>query len=103
MVRKQNDESRLLAAICAAPVVFLHHHGLLKGRKFTCHPDFVHLLGGIEIADSPVVVDGNLATSRGAGTAVMFAMKLVELLYDKQRVKEVAAGMVLPLSQMMYI
>jgi len=40
-----------------------------------------------------VVVDGNLITSRGAGTAIVFSLKLVELLFDEQKVKEVAQGM----------
>jgi len=102
-IRRHNDEGRLLAAICAAPVVILHHHNLLKGRNFTCHPFLTQLLGATKTADSPVVVDGKLITSRGAGTAVQFSLKLVEILYDKQKVRDVAAGMALPLSQMMYL
>ncbi|OPX95059.1 MAG: Chaperone protein YajL [Syntrophorhabdus sp. PtaU1.Bin002] len=102
-IRRHNDEGRLLAAICAAPVVILHHHNLLKGRNFTCHPFLTQLLGATKTADSPVVVDGKLITSRGAGTALQFSLKLVEILYDKQKVRDVAAGMALPLSQMMYL
>lgn len=96
MVRRHVNAGKLAAAICAAPAVILHYHGLLKGRRFTCHPNFAHLLADARPVDSPVVVDGNLVTSRGAGTAVAFALKLVELLYDRQRVSDVAVGMTLP-------
>ncbi|OPY82030.1 MAG: Chaperone protein YajL [Syntrophorhabdus sp. PtaU1.Bin153] len=102
-IRRHDNKDRLLAAICAAPVVILHHHNLLKGRSFTCHPLLTQLLGSTKTADSPVVVDGKLVTSRGAGTAVQFSLKLVEILYDKQKVRDVATGMALPLSQMMYL
>jgi 4-methyl-5(b-hydroxyethyl)-thiazole monophosphate biosynthesis len=95
MLKRQRDEGRLYAAICAAPVVVLYTHGLLEGHRFTCHPDFAHLLKETKPADSPVVVDGNLITSRGAGTAIVFSLKLVELLFDEQKVKEAAQGMAL--------
>lgn len=102
-IRRHNDEGRLLAAICAAPVVILHHHNLLKGRNFTCHPYLTQLLGSTKTSESAVVVDKKLVTSRGAGTAVQFSLKLVEILYDRQKVRDVAAGMALPLSQMIYL
>ncbi|OPY76106.1 MAG: Chaperone protein YajL [Syntrophorhabdus sp. PtaU1.Bin058] len=96
MLQRQRDEGRLYAAICCAPVVVFHPHGLLKGRRFTCHPNFANLTGDQKPVDETVVVDGNLVTSRGAGTAVEFALKLVELLYGRQKRNEVAQGMVLP-------
>jgi len=95
MLKRQRDEGRLYAAICAAPAVVLYPNDLLEGHRFTCHPDFAHLLKETKPADSPVVVDGNLITSRGAGTAIVFSLKLVELLFDEQKVKEVAQGMAL--------
>jgi 4-methyl-5(b-hydroxyethyl)-thiazole monophosphate biosynthesis len=46
-----------------------------------------------EAVEQRVVVDGNLVTSRGPGTALEFALKLVEMLYDKQKAAEIGAHM----------
>lgn len=95
MLRRQQEEGRFYAAVCAAPAVVLGHHGLLAGRRATCHPVFVGQLENKENVSSRVVVDGNCVTSRGAGTAVEFALKLVELLYGQQKLEEVKQGMVI--------
>ncbi len=93
LLQRQALAGRLYGAICAAPAVVLHHHGLLKGRRATCHPSFRHLVEEGQILEEPVVVDGNLVTSRGAGTAVQFSLKLVELLYGRTASETVAKGM----------
>ena len=93
-LKRQRAEGRLYAAICAAPAVALYPHGLLEGRRATCHPNFAHLLSNVELLDAPVVVDGTCVTSRGAGTAVEFSLTLVEQLYGKQKAREVAKGIV---------
>ena len=72
-----------IAAICAAPSVF-GELGLLKGKKATCYPGFEDKLEGAEISDLPVVVSGNVITSRGAGTAHLFGFALLEILKDKE-------------------
>ncbi len=90
MLKLQQREGRWYAAICASPVVVLQHHGLLDGRRATCHPDFVHRLQNTDMAETRVVVDGPCVTSRGPGTAIEFALKLVELLYDGDRAQEIA-------------
>jgi len=41
-----------------------------------------------------VVVDGNVITSRGPGTALEFSLAMVEMLYGEDKAKEVAAPMV---------
>jgi len=92
LLKRQADEGRLYAALCASPVVVLHPHGLLRGKRFTCHPDFSKGVDG-RLSAEPVVVDGNLVTGRGAGTAVDFALMLVELLYGREKVQEVRRGM----------
>lgn len=68
-----------VAAICAAPIV-LEKAGLLESRSYTCFPGKENdIQSGIHLTDS-VVVDGQIITSRGAGTSFDFAYKLVELL-----------------------
>ncbi len=83
MLKKQCEEGGLYAAICASPVVVLLHHGLLEDRRATCHPSFADRLENSEAV-----------TSRGPGTALEFALKLVELLFGEEKVEEVAEPMV---------
>ncbi|MCX6865389.1 MAG: DJ-1/PfpI family protein [Verrucomicrobia bacterium] len=76
-----------VAAICAAPLVLLDA-GLLAGRRFTAyHSVRAELGGGL---DERVVVDGNLITSRGAGTAMDFALVLVARLAGQAMADQVA-------------
>jgi protein deglycase len=95
LLRHQHKDGRLFAAICASPAVVLQYHGLLEGRQATCYPAFAEQLTGSTRAsiESPVVVDKNCITSRGPGTAMEFALKLVEILYSPAKAKEVAAPM----------
>ena len=62
-----------------APIV-LERAGLLEGRKFTCFPGVEEQIASGEHQTDLVVVDGNIVTSRGAGTALAFAYALVDLL-----------------------
>lgn len=72
---------RYTAAICAAPGV-LAHAGLLEGRAATSYPGFLtpDSAPGIRLREDAVVIDGKVVTSRGPGTAVPFALSLIELL-----------------------
>lgn len=91
----QAGKNGLYGAICASPAVVLEHHGLLDGRKATCHPAFVEKLADQENVENRVVVDGNCITSRGPGTAMEFALELVEVLYGKEKRDSVAGPMVI--------
>jgi len=93
LLARQKNEGRLYGAICAAPAVVLQHHDLLDGRLATCHPNFTHLLENTEAVESRVVVDETCITSRGPGTALEFALKLVELLLGPEKAEEVAQPM----------
>ena len=81
LLRSSDQQGRYVAAICAAPGV-LAHAGLLEGRTATSFPGFLRAdsAPGIRLSDAPVVSDGRLVTSRGPGTAMDFALTLVELL-----------------------
>lgn len=77
-----------IAAICAAPLV-LHDAGLLNGRNFTAHPSTASELV-LEPNTPAVVVDEKIITSRGAGTALQFALRVIELLDGKDRAEEIS-------------
>ena len=88
IIGRHTMADRWIAAICAAPLV-LHDAGLLSGRRYTAHPSTATELTAIDAA-TRVVVDGRIITSRGAGTALDFALKLVELLGDEATAKKIA-------------
>jgi 4-methyl-5(b-hydroxyethyl)-thiazole monophosphate biosynthesis len=95
ILRRQNDAGGLVGAICAAPAVVLEAHGLLENRKATCHPNHVQRLHDPTTAGAAVLVDGTYVTSQGPGTAMAFALKLVEMLFGREHMESVAAPMVI--------
>ncbi len=95
LLKKQAGQNRLYGAICASPAVVLHHYGLVTPGNVTCHPGFVDHIDNGNIVESKVVVDNNCVTSRGAGTACDFALKLVELLHSKKKKNDVMQGLAL--------
>ena len=82
-----------VAAICAAPTVFASL-GFLKGRKATAYPSCMDGLAGAERSLESVVVDGNVTTSRGLGTAVDFALSLIGQLLGEKKADEIAESVV---------
>ena len=86
-----NANNRLIAAICAAPLV-LQSAGILKDKSITSHPSVEDKLRAMNYSQERVVVDGNIITSRSPGTAMEFAMKLVQLLFGEDRLEVVNKG-----------
>lgn len=84
---------KYIAAICAAPS-FLGSINLLLEKKATCYPGFEKELKGAIYRKDKVVVDGNIITSRGLGTAVDFGLKLAEILMGKDVSKKIAEGII---------
>ncbi|KAI0487975.1 hypothetical protein KFK09_027798 [Dendrobium nobile] len=96
IVKRHAEKGGLYAAICAAPAVALGSWGLLKGLKATCYPLVMDKMpSDVTKVESRVVVDGRAVTSRGPGTAIEFALSLVEQLYGKDKADEVAGPMVM--------
>ena len=90
-VRWCAENDKWIGAICAAPSV-LGHMGFLNGKKATCFPGFEQELAGAEVRNEPVVRDGKIITSRGAGTASQFAFALVEALCSREEAMKMKAG-----------
>ena len=82
-LKHMHETGRFVAAICAAPMV-LGRAGLLDGRKFTAYPGVVDpgQFPGSVYTGNAVELDDTIATSRGPGTALDFALTLLELLKD---------------------
>ncbi len=82
-----------VAAICAAPLI-LADAGLLANRRFTAHFSVWSELPQVPDPQR-VVIDGNLITSRGAGTALDFGLALIEVLLGAQKREEVSVSIML--------
>ena len=82
-----------VGAICAAPTI-LADLGLLEGRKATCYPACEDNMKGAVLKDTSVVVDENLITSRGVGTAIDFALELISTLVGQEMAKKIASDIV---------
>jgi 4-methyl-5(b-hydroxyethyl)-thiazole monophosphate biosynthesis len=91
MLQKQLGSGRAIGAICAAPTV-LDRYGLAQGKTITCHPTCRHAIQKAQFSEDRVVRDGLLVTSQGPGTAIEFALNLVELLMGKDKMLDVNAG-----------
>lgn len=87
-VRRMHNDSCLVAAICAAPAMVLGKSGILEGRRFTCYPGMESSVKNALFLEDAVVQDSNIITSRGVGTAGLFALKLVEYLVDEETAKK---------------
>ncbi|MDR2654769.1 MAG: DJ-1/PfpI family protein [Oscillospiraceae bacterium] len=92
ILRRAIKEDKYIAAICAAPSI-LGQNGWLKGKKAVCYPGFESALEGAEIVDQPVVTDGKIITSKGAGTAMEFGFTLVSILCGGETANKIRAGM----------
>jgi 4-methyl-5(b-hydroxyethyl)-thiazole monophosphate biosynthesis len=94
LLRQMAQAGKYTAAICAAPRV-LAQSGLLEGRRATGYPGVLEpdSVPGLDVVDAPVVIDGRVITSRGPGTAMDFALQLIEVLVGKQKRQEVEAGL----------
>lgn len=95
LLKHQAGKDRYIAAICAAPKI-LADAGLLEGRRATSYPGSLNpvQMKGVHYVESPVVQDGKIITSRGPGTAMDFALTLIEILTGKGKRDQVEQGLV---------
>lgn len=93
LLKKMNAQEKYVSAICAAPSV-LATAGLLDGKRATSFPNALNTFPKVDLQVAAVVEDGKLITSRGPGTAMDFALTLVERLMGAAKRVEVEAGLV---------
>ncbi len=93
LVKKMHAQEKYVTAICAAPSV-LATAGLLDGKRATSFPTALNNFPNVNLQASAVVEDGKLITSRGPGTAMDFALTLLERLVGAAKRGEVEAGLV---------
>ena len=93
LLRDFYDRGGKVAAICAAPSV-LADLGILEGKRATSYPSFMDKLGGAVTCEDSVVVDKNVTTSRGMGTAMDFGLSLIAQLMGQEKADEIAESVV---------
>ena len=87
------EAGKPVAAICAAPSI-LGEMGLLDKKEAVCYPGFEETLKGASIGKDIVSQGGNFITSKGPGTAIYFALHLVDLLRGEETAEELKKGMI---------
>lgn len=94
LLKTMTDAGKTVAAICAAPRA-LATAGILDNKTATCFPGSIDAteFPDIRLVDEVVVRDGNIITSRGPGTAMDFALTLIEELVGKTIRDQVEAGL----------
>lgn len=97
ILKRLNQSGKAIAAICAAPLV-LAHAGLLKGKTITSYPGVLLAMDwpDVILSDDAIVIDGNILTSKGPGTAMDFALAIIEYLSNKTTRDTVEAGLARP-------
>jgi len=92
LVQLMAQQNKYVTAICAAPSV-LATAGLLDGKRATSFPGALDSFPKVQQQHATVIEDGKLITSRGPGTAMDFALTLVERLAGRAKRDEVEAGL----------
>lgn len=97
VVQRLRDESKTVAAICAAPAA-LAAFGVTDNRRVTSYPamkeEILKLSPTSIYSDDAVVEDDFLITSRGAGTAVEFALRLITRLCNKEKADNIRQSII---------
>lgn len=89
---EQNKEGKLIAAICAAPMV-PGALGLLSSKRATCYPGFEKYMEGADYTHELFTVDGNIITGEGPAATLPYAYALLAMLTDRNTADGIAEGM----------
>jgi 4-methyl-5(b-hydroxyethyl)-thiazole monophosphate biosynthesis len=95
LIAEAAAEGKQVCAICASPAVVLAPLGLLSGKRFTCYPGMEEKVRDAKWTDGNVVIDGNIITSRGAGTAGEFAVAIIGRLLGEAEGDRIAKAVLL--------
>jgi protein deglycase len=87
LIPEFHRQGKMIAAICAAPMV-LANAGILEGKRVTCFPGTESRLKGAVCTGNAVEIDGNIITGKAAGAAMKFSLALTEKLFGKSKADE---------------
>ncbi len=94
LLRRMTAQRKFTAAICAAPKV-LAAAGVLDGKRATSFPGTLDpaKFPRVQVEKLAVIADGRVVTSRGPGTAMDFALELIQLLTGRDKRDQVEAAL----------
>lgn len=92
IIKQFNKENKLIAAICAAPII-LKEADIIENKNITSYPGFEEELKGANYKEDRVVQHDNIITSRGPSTALDFAFKILENIIDRKELQELKEAM----------
>jgi len=97
LIKRLHQSDKAIAALCAAPLV-LANMELLNNKRVSCYPGVLNPddWPEIKLCDEAVVIDGNILTSQGPGTAMDFALLIIEYLTNQETRSSVEASLVRP-------
>lgn len=97
LLQTMNSAGKIIAAICAAPKV-LAEAGVLANKRVTAYTGALSEYNdqAIDVTNTPLVIDNNVITSRGPGTAMDFALALIEQLLGKEARDQVERPLLRP-------
>jgi 4-methyl-5(b-hydroxyethyl)-thiazole monophosphate biosynthesis len=95
LLKEMAAVGKFVCVICASPAIVLAPLGLLKGKKFTCYPGMEEKVKEAHWSQERVVIDGNIITSRAAGTAGEFAIAIIWQLLGEDAAKKIIDSVLL--------
>ena len=95
LIKEMAAAGKLVCAICASPVIVLAPLGLLCGKRFTCYPGLEEKAPDGKWSEDRVVTDGNIITSRAAGTSGEFAIAIIACLLGEEEALKIAQTVML--------
>lgn len=93
LLKKHHLERKKIAAICAAPSI-LGDLGIIGGKRATSYPGFENRLKGAILSTDTVVISDNITTSRGAGTAIPFALSLIAQIKGEDQADKIKKSII---------
>ena len=92
LIRQMHEEGKLIAAICAAPMA-LERAGITAGVKATCYPGFEKDVASAQMTGARVQRDANIITANGPGSAIEFALEILNAIGKGENAAALKAGM----------
>ena len=94
LLEHQKSKNKIIAAVCAAPLVLSHFKIIGKDNTITSHPSVKDNLRIYNWKNERVVEDGIFITSKGAGTAIEFTLNIIRKLCGDEITDNVAEQIV---------
>lgn len=89
ILKKHKNKNKLIGAICAAPKILVENNIIDRDTSITSHPSIAGILKDFDYSEKDVLVSDNIISSRGAGTAFQFALKIIAFLINKEKADEI--------------